>query len=185
MLRAADLDSILSLQLTVAWAGEALADPPRLGWWRTDVIDADGGGDLFTRLLPRTHAWASMQAAREAARRVDERARKRSATPDAILTLFHFGFELDELLAERLAQHKRERSETSALSLPDTTAPFDRAALERSLSALGPAPRYEGAPEGRCLSGAPPDPPARASLLARALLPLVPEYPAPHFRMDR
>ncbi len=29
------LDAILELQLAVAWAGEAMTDPPRLGWWRT------------------------------------------------------------------------------------------------------------------------------------------------------
>ena len=37
------LDAILALQLTVAWAGEGLADPKRLEWWRTDLVDELGG----------------------------------------------------------------------------------------------------------------------------------------------
>ncbi len=49
------LDAILALQLTVAWAGEGLADPKRLDWWRTDLVDPMGGGDLFARLFPKTH----------------------------------------------------------------------------------------------------------------------------------
>jgi hypothetical protein len=48
------LDEILTLQLLVAWAGEGLSDPPRLGWWRTMLVDEFGGEDLFKRLTPRT-----------------------------------------------------------------------------------------------------------------------------------
>jgi len=44
------LDTILALQMTVAWAGEGLCDPKRLNWWRTDLVDELGGGDLFQRL---------------------------------------------------------------------------------------------------------------------------------------
>ena len=40
----AQLDEILALQLTVAWAGEAAGEPPRLGWWKTDLVDKEGGG---------------------------------------------------------------------------------------------------------------------------------------------
>jgi hypothetical protein len=79
-----------------AWAGEKNARPQRLGWWRTDILDETGAGDLLSRLTPRTQEWAALEAVREAARSVDERTRRRSATPDRILTLFHFGFELDE-----------------------------------------------------------------------------------------
>jgi hypothetical protein len=46
------LDELLALQLTVAWAGEAAGEPTRLGWWKTDLVDAQGGGDLFARLTP-------------------------------------------------------------------------------------------------------------------------------------
>ena len=43
------LDKILALQIMVAWAGEGACEPKRLDWWRTDLIDEYGGGDLFTR----------------------------------------------------------------------------------------------------------------------------------------
>ncbi len=65
------LDAILALQLTVAWAGEGLADPKRLDWWRTDLVDPMGGGDLFARLFPKTHRWASLEAVRKAAIQVE------------------------------------------------------------------------------------------------------------------
>ena len=48
------LDAILGLQFRVAWAGEALCDPPRLRWWRTDLVDPMSGGDFLQRLAPRT-----------------------------------------------------------------------------------------------------------------------------------
>lgn len=43
------LDGILTLQLAVAWAGEA-GEEPRLRWWRTDLAGEFGGRDLFERL---------------------------------------------------------------------------------------------------------------------------------------
>ncbi|WP_441290427.1 BREX-6 system BrxE protein [Sorangium sp. KYC3313] len=55
-------DDSRAVQLTVAWAGEGICAPPRLGWWRTDLVAVEGGGDLLERLLPRTHAWASLES---------------------------------------------------------------------------------------------------------------------------
>src|SRR5688572_15591355 len=101
------LDAILALQFTVAWAGEGRSSPRRLGWWETDLVSEDGGGDFLARLLPRTHAWASLEAVREAARRVDARGRGRMPEPERVRTLYFFGFELDERLRERIAAHKR------------------------------------------------------------------------------
>src|SRR5689334_18925175 len=101
------LDTVLALQITVAWAGEGRCEPRRLGWWPTDLVDPAGGGDLLARLLPRTHAWASLEAVREAARRADAQAREALANPDRLRTLFFLGFEIDELLSERLTSHKR------------------------------------------------------------------------------
>ena len=71
---AAELDALLTAQIAVAWAGEG-GDEPRLGWWRTDLVDEYGGEDLFARLLPHTARWAVLQAVREAARRTDARLR--------------------------------------------------------------------------------------------------------------
>jgi|AntAceMinimDraft_8_1070364.scaffolds.fasta_scaffold682548_1 hypothetical protein len=43
------LDEILSLQLIIAWAGEADTEPKRLGWWRTGMCDEFGGQLLQPR----------------------------------------------------------------------------------------------------------------------------------------
>ena len=177
----AALDSILCLQLTVAWAGEGRCEPARLGWWQTDLVDPAGGGDLFARLVPRTHEWAALQAVREAARRVDAKARKAMDTPDEIRTLFHFGFKLDEKLSERLAKYKCSGfAPGKALpNLFDFEAPFDRTQFARWLGAA----RYEVVPGGRALQGdIPTEIDALATYLAAALVPLSDQYPMPFVR---
>lgn len=143
------LDEILALQLTVAWAGEALCEPARLGWWRTDLVDAEGGGDLFARLLPRTAPWAALEAALAAAAHVDRAARLRLAQPDTVRTLFSWGFALDEKLAERLAALKQTLTPPStALPLPlELGAPFSRDAFEHRLRIEGL--RVDSVPGGR------------------------------------
>ena len=88
----AELDCVLGIQITIAWAGETISGEERLAWWRTELTDPAAGGDFLSRLLPRSHAWAGLVAVREAARRVDEAKRRRIGTPDAIWSLFHFGF---------------------------------------------------------------------------------------------
>jgi hypothetical protein len=180
------IDDILAFQLSVAWAGEGLSQPRRLGWWQTDLIDEAGGGDLLARLLPRTHAWAKLEAVREAAKRVDERARRRSATPDKLVTLFQLGFDLDEQLSERLRHHQRHQATPSeVLGARFVVAPtFDPAAFERFVRQSAPTPRVEMAPEGRLLPGGPPvDPLEQVSRLVAALAPFTPDYPMPHYRV--
>jgi len=181
----ASVDAILALQLSVAWAGEGRSHPRRLGWWQTDLVDQEGGGDLLARLLPRTHVWASLEAVRDAARRVDERARKRSGTPDRLVTLFQLGFDLDERLAERVAYHRRHRSTPSDVLGPNFIVgpTFDSAAFESFARGSASLPDVEDAPEGRLLLGAPPaDPLERVQQLVAALVPFPAEYPMPHFR---
>ncbi len=179
------LDSLLTLQLGVAWAGEARCDPPRLGWWQTDLVSELGGGDLLQRLLPRTHAWASLQAVREAASRADAAARARLADPDSVRTLFHFGFEIDEQLRERLQELKRlGRTPAEALaSLPELDAPFSREAFEDWAAAHGKV-EFEVEAHGRLLGGAPPPPALAARRLASALVPFADKYPLPFFRVE-
>ena len=181
----AALDTILAWQLTVAWAGESRETTKRLGWWNTDLVDATGGGDLMARLLPRTHEWASLEAAREAARRVDEQARRKTADPDAVRTLYFLGFDLDERLAERLAELKRAGSHPAeALPLPIPLSDFDADAFSAALKADGKAPAYEVVPGGRQVKGAMPAPPDRlVRNLAAALLPLGDAWPAPFYRV--
>jgi len=104
-----DLDQILALQFSVAWADESGGEPPRLGWWQSDLIDAETRGDFFARLLPRTHAWAGLSLARRGAGRVDAEARRILSGGDRVQTLFHLGLEIDEQLCDRVAEHRRHQ----------------------------------------------------------------------------
>lgn len=178
------LDAILTLQLAVAWAGEGRCEPPRLGWWQTDLTDPDGGGDLLRRLLPRTHAWAGLEAVREAARRTDARLRAGVAEPDRLRSLFFLGFEVDERVQERLAFHKRSGLEPRAAlpQLPNVGEAFSADAFGAYLQ------RGEGVasvvPGGRELNGVVPAEPAQlVAKLASILVPFVPQYPFPHARV--
>lgn len=175
------LDTILALQLTVGWAGEKAEAPERLGWWNTDLTDAMAGGDLFARLLPRTFVWAGLELAREAALRADRGARSQLARPDEVCTLFHFGFELDEALADRLQHHKRHAGSPDAAlgSLWGVRDSWERASFEEYLSRCGQAP-VEETPAGRRVKKLPTEPLAAARALAGALLPLGDRYPFPH-----
>jgi hypothetical protein len=103
MLTDVQLDTLLTLQLATAWAGERSGDEPRLGWWATDMVSEFGGHALFARLTPRTAQWAALEVAREAARRTDAAARAKDANPDRLRSLFSLGFAVDEQLADRLA----------------------------------------------------------------------------------
>lgn len=179
------LDAILATQLTVAWAGEGRCKPSRLGWWDTDLIDEAGGGDFFARLLPQTHAWASLEAAREAARRTDAKARGKVAAPDKMRTLFFLGFELDERLGDRLHALKGSgRLPTQVLALPlPLTADFDKEKLATVLGG-GDVP-FTVVPGGRQLKGKQPEAAeATVARLASALVPLVAQYPLPYFELE-
>ncbi len=182
-----ELDSILALQLTIAWAGEGLSDPARLGWWETDLVDPDGGGDLLSRLFPHTHRWASLEAVRQAAIRADGWARQSMARPDAVRTLFFWGFETDEALRDRLRFHKGSgKDPMDALPMPaDVSAGFDRSGIEDALRLPGQEVDFKVVPGGRELTGPlPASIDLRAKRLAAALLPLAPDYPAPFFRIE-
>lgn len=177
------LDQILTLQLAVAWAGEGSCEPARLGWWKTDLIDLEGGGDLLQRLLPRTHEWASLQAVREAA--VTTEATLRTALGNsAVRTLFHLGDDVDERLRERLGQLKRrgDAPRDALPGLPDLKAAFSQDTFAQFVSSAG---RVEASPVpgGRELAGeAPPEIALLAQRLASALVPFVKPYPLPFYR---
>ena len=175
------LDAILALQLTVGWAGETAAEPRRLGWWNTDLTDKMAGGDLFARLLPRTATWAGLELARQAALRADRAAREKLAHPDRACTLYHFGFELDEAIQDRLDHHKRHGH--SPIDVFGETwgiaASWNRDEFEAFLKQLGTTP-VEETPAGRKLKKLPAEPDSAARALAAALLPLGKQYPLPH-----
>ncbi len=179
------VDEILAIQLTVAWAGEGRCTPKRLGWWDTDLIDEAGGGDLFARLLPQTHAWASLEAAREVARRTDAKARSKMADPDKMRTLFFLGFELDEQLYDRLLALKVE-GRPPAAALPvrvPLTAEFSTDQLSRVFESGDAA--FSIVPGGRQLNAMWRDTPeAMVKQLAAALVPFAPQYPLPFFKLE-
>lgn len=178
------LDAILATQLTVAWAGEGRCSPKRLGWWDTDLIDEAGGGDFLKRLLPKTHAWASLEAAREAGRRVDAKARAKMADPDKMRTLFFLGFEIDEQLGDRLASLKQSGvPPEKALPLPTPlNADFSQEKLVGALQ--GGDATFKVVPGARQLKGVPPEAPdAMVRRLAAALVPLAEQYPLPFYEL--
>jgi hypothetical protein len=174
------IDAILAMQLTIAWAGEGR----RLAWWDTDLIDEAGGGDFLARLLPQTHAWASLEAVREAARRTDAKSRGKMADPDRLRTLFFLGFEADEQIGDRLSALKREgRTPTASLPLPlPLTSDFSKEKLIGVLRS-GDA-SFNIVPGGRQLKGVKPDAPeVVVSCLAAALVPLADQYPLPFYKL--
>jgi len=194
----ATADHILALQFLVGWAGEGHCEPSRLGWWRTDAVDEMGGGDFFRRLAPRTHAWASLEAARRAAMLADRKARSLMADPDGVRTLFFWGFDLDEQLIERIRDLKMDEKEledggvqrlapTAALPFPEGLHPggeFDRQRLEAAFRALSPGAGFQALSTGRQVKGACPEDPAQAArMLAACLAPLGTEYIPPFFRL--
>ena len=186
---ASDLDLVLTAQITVARAGEG-GEAPRLGWWQTDLVSEFGGEDLLKRLLPRTWPWAVLQAVREAARRKDEELRGKASDPDQLVTLYRFGFELDERIEERLQAHKRGglppmEALPGLAEIHGTTfdQPWDKAHFQDWVEAHGPV-QAEAMPTGRLLKGAmPAGLDRRVAQLVAALAPLADSYPLPHFRV--
>ena len=179
------LDEILALQLTIAWAGEAAGEPPRrLGWWKTDLVDKEAGGDLFARLAPKTAAWASLLLVRDAARIVDEGARAKLKQGDSVWSLFHFGFAVDEALRDRLSFHRRHRAEPSILGPRFAVGgEWSKAKLQASLLALG-KPKVEAVPHGLKVAGKGVSVSEAAVLLASALAPLPAAYSLPFIEVS-
>jgi hypothetical protein len=180
------LDNILALQIAVAWAGEGACEPPRLGWWQTDLIDQEGGGDLLVRLLPKTHRWASLEAVRQCAIQVDRRKRLEMAHPDDVRTLFFWGFSLDERLADRLQDLKQHGdAPENVLAFPFAlAADFSESDFE---TAIAPTPQknFTVAPQGRQMKGTMPESYDQCACeLAAALFPLASDYPMPFYRIE-
>jgi hypothetical protein len=177
------IDTALTSQIVVAWAGEA-GEERRLGWWRSDLVSEYGGEDLFRRLLPGTWRWAVLQGAREAARRTDAESRSHDHNPDRIISLFSLGFELDERIDERLQDLKRSgRAPAEALpGLAVVNEGWHRDRFWDWVTGHGEAD-VSASPVGRQLRGGPPI--AVDQLVRKLVAGLVPPaetYPLPHFR---
>ncbi|MCB9599928.1 MAG: BREX-6 system BrxE protein [Sandaracinus sp.] len=184
------LDFVLDVQLAVAWAGEGVKSERRLAWWASMFAFEFGGQALFEDLLPNTHRWAVLRAAREAARRKDAELRAKADDPDRLVSLFRLGFALDEALEERLADRvhtdPRRAQLSSALATlldGDFTPEGFTELVEGWLAKLETTVEFTPSPSGRRLAGTPPsDPRLLAAKLAGALLPLADAYPLPHFK---
>lgn len=180
------LDRILALQVLVAWAGEFPGGTPRLNWWRADMIDVEAGGYLLEKMMPRTHRWASIEAALRAAIQTDHQKRSDMAKPDAVRTLFFWGFGIDEQLSDRLREHKLHQDWTDeVLALPmNISEEFSREAFELAVQ-RDPAPNYKVVPSGRqMMELMPGGHNLCAAKLAAALLPLTDEYPMPFYSLE-
>ncbi|MEH2002805.1 MAG: BREX-6 system BrxE protein [Nostoc sp.] len=181
------LDKILALQIIVAWAGEGACEPKRLDWWRTDLIDENGGGDLFQRLFPKTYLWASLEAVRQAAIHKDRGRRMDMAKPDAVRTLFFWGFSINEQLAARLIFHKQNGInplETLPFQL-DIYQAFSKPHFEEAISIPHGKVNFKLVPSGREIV----DETLKAldecaKRLASALLPFSDKYPMPFYRLE-
>ena len=177
-----DIDTALTSQLVVAWAGET-GEEGRLGWWRSDLVSEYGGEDLFRRLLPSTWRWAVLQGAREAALRMDSEVRRQDHDPDRIVSLFSLGFELDERIEERFQDLKRS-SRVPEEALPGLTIVSDGWDRNRfwDWAAGHGAPEGTASPVGRRLKGSPPT--GLDHLVRKLIAGLAPEgehYPLPYF----
>jgi hypothetical protein len=178
-----DIDTALTSQLVVAWAGETGGER-RLGWWRSDLVSEYGGEDLFRRLLPGTWRWAVLQGARETARREDAELRRQDHDADRIVSLFSLGFELDERIEERFQDLKCSgRAPDEALpGLVVVSEDWHRDRFWDWVIGHGEAD-VAVAPVGRRLKGTPPialDQLVRK--LVAGLAPAAETYPLPHFR---
>ena len=181
-----DIDHALTTQLVVAWAGET-GEEKRLGWWRSDLVSEFGGKDLFRRLLPSTGEWAVLQGARETARRKDAEIRRKDHDPDRILSLFSFGFELDERIDERLQDLKRS-GRAPQEALPGLTGSIElvwnRDRFLDWVRGHGDA-ETTATPIGRRVKGhLPTDLDQLVRRLVGALAPLADNYPLPHFKRE-
>lgn len=181
-----ELDVVLMLQLFISWAGEGLTDPPRLGWWSTQLLDEWGGEDLFKRLLPRTFEWALLEATRKATIQQDRQKRTNLAQSDRVRTLFFWGFDIDEKLEERLSFYKQNGSKPeNVLNFPlDLRKEFETKAFEQAIQSLCSKTTYKIVPEGREIKELIPESLAEAAKnLVSGLIPLADKYPMPFYRM--
>lgn len=180
----ADLDHLLTSQFALAWAGEG-GEEPRLSWWRTELCCDDGGADLFQRLLPGSHEWATLQSVREAARRADTRCRGDNHDPDRLLSLFRLGFVIDERAEERIADLKRSAG-SPLVALPGlksiVSTEWSRDAFSKWVTSHGSANSVND-PAGVRLRGEPPS--SLRELVDRLVAahhPFPDTYPLPHYR---
>lgn len=171
------LDDLLTVQLNLAWAGEHDCDPPRRGWWRANLSEPANGGYFVKALAPRTWAWSSLAALREAGRRADIAAAGTDRRADRFTGIFRIAPKVDRRLDERLddlrasgrAPHDALPDLLFRLTDDDNDSAFDEGLFEGWLDTL-PAASATQTPTGlRLVGDAPRDPVLRVHKLARLL----------------
>ena len=108
------------------------------------------------------------------------------ADPDQVRSLYFLGFDVDERLDERLAEHKRSGvAPAQALTFPlALDKPFTADGCTEALRATGKARAFDVVPGGRQLKGAMPEALDLAVRnLAAALVPPPERYPLPFYRV--
>ncbi len=127
----------------------------------------------------------------------DRRKRLDMAKPDAVRTLFFWGFAVDEQLTERLAFHKQngvnpfgfvksQKSKVEVLPFSlDISQPFSQADFEEAISIPHQNVDFKVVPSGREIFGEMLQALDEcAKKLAFALLPIVESYPMPFYRLE-
>ena len=152
------------------------------------MSDEFAGEDLMRRLTPKTWCWAALETTRAAAVAVDAASRSRAEDADNLISLFRFGFELDERLGDRLLELKQAGPEP-AEALPRLgqliSDGWSKDGFATWLRQLGKVSFTKTATGRRLVGSMPQDSVIAASHLAAALLPLDSLYPLPHFRLGR
>ena len=188
-----NLDRILAVQISVAWAGEG-GEEPRLNWWDTEVMSEFGGYDNLKELIPGSAEWLGLKTIREAARRTDREYRNRDSNPDKLCTLYHLGYELDEQLEQRLSDLIHRQTPLVELLkymewLKDPVEQeWEPNTFEKWLTSLVNSQKIKTKKEsvGSRLTGTPPDDIfMRICRLAAGLLPFGEKYPFPHYRLGK
>ena len=182
------LDQILAIQILIAWAGEG-GDEPRLDWWKSEVLSEFGGFSTLQELMPNTALWLACKAAREIAKREDEKRRKTSSDSDQIYTIYRLGFEIDEQLEHQLSDLIHAKSSLSILfkDIPWvedlTEQEWEQDGFDKWLRSLGERGTHKDEPTGRRIVGsAPEDILTRVQKLANHLSPLSKNYPMSYYK---
>src|SRR5437773_5539789 len=92
------LEIVARLRAHIAWLGET----PRFGWWQTDALSPEGGGEMLKGIFPRTHGWAAVQIAWACAATVEG-----GLVPPGSVSLFRLGADIEARLTSWLPARKR------------------------------------------------------------------------------
>ena len=118
------------------------------------MCDEFGGEDLLKRLAPKTWQWAVLEACRAAAKKVDDAARSSSEDADHLISLYRFGFEVDEHLDDRLRELKLSERPPSEVfpDLADLMKEWSRDSFQSWVASHGEA-QFTATATGRRLRG--------------------------------